>query len=220
MDQLNARAWILHWSLFMFFSNIEKTKSFIDLTQESSYEITMEVLCRHLLRYLLAALLLNHKKDTLRVVSEFVKKTGHKYADNFTEFIQILTQTFAFDQLPGVLEKLKQDCDKDYFLHPYADTVINEAKILIVNVYAKVYSAINVEYMSKVSCLSPENAIGSAQTAIKENGMYCTISEDKKLIVVTPQETNLNKRIADKGKELEERTKKLQEKLQPAVQSA
>jgi len=35
------------------------------------------------------------------------------------------------------------------------------------------------------------------------------LSADKKTIVVTLQDSNVNKRIAEKGKELEARTKKL-----------
>jgi len=108
MEQLNGRAWILHWSLLVFFKQEDKVKSFLELAQEENYDLTMQLMCRHLLRYLFASLLLSKRKDSLTILSGFVKETSYKYADEFTEFIQALTKTFSFDSIPTILAKLQE----------------------------------------------------------------------------------------------------------------
>ncbi len=161
-----------------------------------------------------ASLLLAHRKDAISILSELVKKIAYKYTDNFTDLITTLTQSFTFDQIPAVLSKIKEDCEKDFFLHPHCETLMKEAQGLVVQVYSKLYSVINVEYVAKISGLAAEAAIEVTQAAVKGSGMRGTLTEDKKNIMITLEDTNMNKEIAEKGKELEERTKKLQDRLQ------
>ena len=61
-----------------------------------------------MLRYLFASVLLGDKKDALKILSKFIKETAYKYVDEFTELIQILTHSFAFDAVPENLAKLKK----------------------------------------------------------------------------------------------------------------
>lgn len=108
MEQLNARAWLLHWSLFIFFAEPAQTKMFMELALEPAYDLTMELMCRHLGRYLFVAALLTRRKDCLRLLSNFVQRTLHKHSDECTEFVLSLTRSFNFDQIPPLLAKLKQ----------------------------------------------------------------------------------------------------------------
>jgi translation initiation factor 3 subunit E len=108
MEQLNGRAWLLHWSLFLFFKHEDKVKSFLELSLESNYDLTMELMCRHLLRYLFGSLLISKKKDALSTLKGFVKETSYKFSDEYTEFVRVLTMTFAFDSIPTILAKLQK----------------------------------------------------------------------------------------------------------------
>ncbi len=102
-------------------------------------------------------------------------------------------------------------CENDYFLHPYADKILAEARATVVRVYSSIYSVISVDYIAKISGLKTEQATTAAMESIIARGMKPTFVADKKSIMVTLEELNVNKRIADKGKELEERTHKLED---------
>ena len=106
-------------------------------------------------------------------------------------------------------------------MHPYADKVMFEAKTMVIQVYAKLYKIINVEYLAKMVDLGADKIIEITTAAIKENGMKDIVAEDKKTISVSLMELNINKKIFEKGKELEEKTKKLQDSLvQKGAESA
>jgi hypothetical protein len=68
---------------------------------------------------------------------------------------------------------------------------------------------IEVDELVKISGLKADRAIEIAQNEIKKHRTIGCLSVDKKTIVVSLQDSNVNKRIAEKGKELEERTRKL-----------
>jgi hypothetical protein len=95
-------------SLFLFFKQEEKAGLFAHLAFERSYELTMQQVCRHMLRYLFASLVLSKSPDTLLILHDFVVETEYKYVDEFTAFVKILTQSFTFDALPEALEKIKK----------------------------------------------------------------------------------------------------------------
>lgn len=70
-----------------------------------------------------------------------------------------------------------------------------------------------MDELVKIVELPADKVIEIAQNEIKEHRTTACLSTDKKTIVVTLQDSNVNRRIAEKGKELEERTKKLIEVL-------
>ena len=90
----------------------------------------------------------------------------------------------------------------------------------MINVYSKICHNINVGYIAKTTGFTAEQTIAVATDAVKEHGMGATVSEDKKTIAVSLIELSVNKRIAEKGKELEERTKKLQDFISHKVVEA
>jgi hypothetical protein len=92
----------LHWSLFIFFKQNGKAGLFIELALEPTYEIAFQMIGKHLIRYFIASLLLRKPKDELKILSSFLKENIFKYSDEFSEYAQILTQTFTFDNLPSI----------------------------------------------------------------------------------------------------------------------
>jgi len=190
---------------------------FLDLIFEPSYEAVIETMCRHLFRYLYAALLLSKNQDKVQILMEFVKRITHKYNDEFTDLILVLTDSFEFDKVGELLKKIHTECENDYFLHVYTENIMNESKALVLQIYTKVFASINTDYLIKMIDLPSEKCLELAQSAIKENGMKAIISPDKKNIKLELAESNMSAVIAKDGKELEMRTRKLQEKLQPNV---
>eukprot|EP00826_Nyctotherus_ovalis_P031870 TRINITY_DN2563_c0_g2_i14.p4 TRINITY_DN2563_c0_g2~~TRINITY_DN2563_c0_g2_i14.p4 ORF type:complete len:109 (-),score=50.58 TRINITY_DN2563_c0_g2_i14:65-391(-) len=104
-------------------------------------------------------------------------------------------------------------CETDYFLKEYGKEIVEGVEELVVRSYSKIYSVIVVDKLVKVSGLPADKAIEIALDEIKEHRTVGSLSEDKKTITVTLQDSNVNRQIAKKGNELEERTRKLIEVL-------
>lgn len=104
-------------------------------------------------------------------------------------------------------------CEGDYFLKEYGKEIVEGVEELVARSYAKIYSVIAVDKLVRISGLPADKAIEIALDEIKEHRTVGCLSGNKKTITVSLQDSNVNKRIAEKGKELEERTKKLVEAL-------
>lgn len=60
---MQEKAWLMHWSLFVFFNKENALNELIALFQ--GYITTIQTLCPHLLRYVTAAILLSENTDNL-----------------------------------------------------------------------------------------------------------------------------------------------------------
>jgi translation initiation factor 3 subunit E len=112
LAQLNGRTWLLHWSLLLFFRDPSQVYLFAQLAFDPPYEMSMQLMSRHLVRYLFVSLLLSQREDTLPACDHFLKQTAFKYTDEFTAFVQTLTQSFAFDSMPATLAAMQKVYDR------------------------------------------------------------------------------------------------------------
>jgi translation initiation factor 3 subunit E len=84
LAQVHARAWLIHWSLFVFFNHENGRNSIIDLFFQERYMQSIQAEAPHLLRYLAAAVITNKRrrsmlKDLVRVLrNEHVRRPHHR----------------------------------------------------------------------------------------------------------------------------------------------
>ena len=195
----------------MFFSDKKNAATFHEFALEPGYELIMLTVCFYLIRYVIASLLIEKGKKNTNNVLLILDKMGDNLHDSFVEFIKNIERNFDFDKALNDIEEIKKICESDYFLKNYLKEIVEGARELTVRSYAKIYNVLDLEKMAKFSGLPVEKVVEIAQTEIKENGLIGTLSADKKIITVTLKEFNMNRKIAEKGHELEERTKKFVE---------
>eukprot|EP00826_Nyctotherus_ovalis_P031874 TRINITY_DN2563_c0_g2_i5.p2 TRINITY_DN2563_c0_g2~~TRINITY_DN2563_c0_g2_i5.p2 ORF type:complete len:178 (-),score=76.74 TRINITY_DN2563_c0_g2_i5:65-598(-) len=173
----------------------------------------LETVCIHLLRYVIVSLILARSKDILGLALPVVDKMEDRFGDEFGELVKILGRSFAYEEVPEIVKRIGKMCETDYFLKEYGKEIVEGVEELVVRSYSKIYSVIVVDKLVKVSGLPADKAIEIALDEIKEHRTVGSLSEDKKTITVTLQDSNVNRQIAKKGNELEERTRKLIEVL-------
>lgn len=68
----------------------------------------IETVCIHLIRYVIASLILAKNTSTLKLILPVLDKKGDKYNDQFTQFIEILGQTFTYDKIPTITKQIRK----------------------------------------------------------------------------------------------------------------
>ncbi len=122
LDQLSKRAWLLHWSLFVFFQQAEGGReALVEFFFQEKYVNTIQTYCPWLLRYLAFAIVTDkrhwhdRKKDNLL---KMITLETYEYSDPITEFVAALMRDSDFAGAQSKLEGCAEALSQDYFLAP------------------------------------------------------------------------------------------------------
>ncbi|CAE6502266.1 eukaryotic translation initiation factor 3 subunit E [Rhizoctonia solani] len=145
---LTARAWLLHWSLFVCINkNVPSgPQTFLEMALAPAYLNTIQVSCPWLLRYVSAAAVLvgRHRDDVVRVV----QMESYQYSDPVTRFLTALYVDFDFEGAREALGAAGGVLEADFFLGAYAPEFVDAARCLISDAYCRVHHTINIEQLS------------------------------------------------------------------------
>ena len=154
LQLLHYRTWFIHWSLFVYFNHPKGRDDLVQLflnsssNQANAYLNTLQTNAPHLLRYLTAAVIINPGKKNERTLKELVKviqQESYAFHDPITEFVECLYVHFDFD---GAQQKLR-DCtnvlQNDFFLVGSADDFIENARLLIFEIFCRIHHCIRLE---------------------------------------------------------------------------
>lgn len=173
MQILANRAFLLHTSLFLFFSHkssegdydalidfYANEKFFLNILFFSiitnyifyiSYLNTIQMICPHLIRYLAAALILSKNSQkygsfNLNSFVNLLQKETCEYTDNLIEFIRSALINFNFQHAQTLIKKIKNDFEHDFFLAAKADAIIHNLQTILFEEYCKIYRFIEIRY--------------------------------------------------------------------------
>ncbi|KAG8706491.1 eukaryotic translation initiation factor 3 subunit E [Ceratobasidium sp. 394] len=145
---LTARAWLLHWSLFICISkNVPNgPQTFLDMALAPAYLNTIQVACPWLLRYVSAAAVLvsRHRDEVVRVV----QMEAYQYSDPITRFLTALYVDFDFEGAREALGAAEGVLEADFFLGTFASEFVDAARCLISEAYCRVHQTINIAELS------------------------------------------------------------------------
>jgi translation initiation factor 3 subunit E len=211
LDQIRLRGWLLHAGLFVHLNQREGFDSLIDFYYEKNYLTTMENLCPWLLRYLTVAVVLSKKRRSLitEILSE-IQSMKYLYSDPITEFIECLFNDFDFDEAQKKLSDCKIVLTYDFFLSSCADKFLEEARLLIFELYCAINKRVDLRMLASKLELSEEDAekwmvnmvrgtmVGSAQDAKVD-------SAGKQVIMPSPVNTT-HAVVVERSRDLTERS--------------
>ncbi|KAG8711505.1 eukaryotic translation initiation factor 3 subunit E [Ceratobasidium sp. 395] len=127
---LTARAWLLHWSLFICISkNVPNgPQTFLEMALAPAYLNTIQVACPWLLRYVSAAAVLvsRHRDEVVRVV----QMEAYQYSDPITRFLTALYVDFDFEGAREALGAAEGVLEADFFLATFANEFVDAASEL------------------------------------------------------------------------------------------
>lgn len=149
--QLQARTWLLHWSLFVHF-NGESLQGLLDMFLAPAYLNTIQTSCPHLLRYLVAAAVLyrkNARRNHIRDLVRITQMEQYQYSDPVTQFLQDLYVDFNFDAAKDRLAVAEEVVRNDFFLSGFADEFVENARWLVSEVYCKIHQRIDIRWVPR-----------------------------------------------------------------------
>mmetsp|Transcript_25696 Transcript_25696/g.22710 ORF Transcript_25696/g.22710 Transcript_25696/m.22710 type:complete len:205 (-) Transcript_25696:214-828(-) len=166
MHVLANRIQLAHTALMHYFTEKyteEGLDSFIDLCLRESYISAIQVGAPHLVRYLLAAFVLqksspkfdlNKLTNLLPSISEQVCK----YNDSLSKFLKALLEDFDFKTAHKLIQNFKTEFEGDYFLGKHIQTLINNAQTIFFEVYCKIYRKIEIKVVANYLGVNIEDA--------------------------------------------------------------
>ncbi|TID29253.1 hypothetical protein CANINC_002049 [Pichia inconspicua] len=155
IEQLKLRNWMIHNSLFIYFSEKELTdpshlSTMNELFMSSSYSSTIEASSPWILRYIIASILYTKDFRRLKDIAKAVEIESYEYQDPFTTLINVLTTSFEFHRLASIIEEIKIVAETDFFLnHLNKDILLANIYELSIKNILKVYKTATAKDLQK-----------------------------------------------------------------------
>lgn len=205
VDQLNQRAWLLHWGLFIFLNQPNGCDLLFDFFSEKVYLQTLENLCPWLLRYYSCAALLSAKRrHIMRVALEEIQSISYLYSDPFTQLVESLYDRFDLDEAQGYLTQCLSAMKQDFFLHSFEEKFLLEVRVSMCEVHCGLNRRVDMTMLSEKMQLSEDEAekwmVDMVRGAVALDGAKID-SSGKQVIMPVPTQTG-HKQVIDRTREL------------------
>jgi translation initiation factor 3 subunit E len=208
-QQLQQRAWLLHWTLFVCFDHEQNRPYLLDLFLQDKYLNTIQVACPHLLRYLVAAAIANktRRRNLLSELAQIVDAEQHTFRDPVTEFLRLLLVEFDFDGAQRSLKECERLCAADFFLSVILADFMEGARTLLLETYLKIHTCVSLSAVTQRF----EQSTEQIQTLIAsmQDRLPATIDTAADQIQIGNSAQSVYQQVLDKAKPLVARTQAL-----------
>merc|ERR1712004_512794 len=140
LSLLQWRTWLLHWSLFVFFTEdsknpkggCSKSSDIVNLfLNTEEYRNAIETICPWMLRYLAVVIVTSKNLDqkNYKQLIRLIDQEHYNYSDPITDFLLCFNVHYDFDEAQVKLQQSERVLKSDYFLHQYAHELIRNARL-------------------------------------------------------------------------------------------
>lgn len=204
LKQLQQRTWLIHWSLFIWFSVDNGLAEMTEFFFSDKILNTIQTNCPHILRYLTIATIINkrrtqtRKKNFLKDVVRLLLQEQGAHSDPTTEFLLAIYRDFDFELAHQKLKVCEQVVKNDFFLdqNGIGDEFLASARLLMLETYCKVHKCIDItELAARLDIegdLQPE-----VMKLIRECRVEAKIDSEKNQVVMTTSSPSIHKHISD-----------------------
>eukprot|EP01038_Epipyxis_sp_PR26KG_P006043 gene6043-8320_t len=224
IDQLRQRAWLMHWSLFVFWNHREGVELLADFFSEKAYLQTLENLCPWLLRYYTAAVILspNRRTTILKDILSEISSMSYQYSDPITSFLESLFDQFDFDAAQIKLQECRELVQNDFFLQFSADKFMHEARMLICEMYCTIHRKVDLTMLAEKLHLTDEEAekwmVNLVRGSAAGPRLDATIDSSGKQVIISPPIKSTHKQIVESTRELSTRSGILSSNLENLIE--
>jgi hypothetical protein len=198
VTSLSDTAWLLHLALFISFPR--KPSFFVDLALSEKYRSTMKLTSRHLLRYLVASLLL--LKDPR--ISQIKDIAVSDNDDLLVQLLKCTQRTFDFEEALGVIKQVEAELVHDVFLKSFTEAVVSEAKKSLVFSYLTIYSQVSIPDLARQLGMTPDEAEALIVELARDGQLQVQIEDG--VVRKEEKKTDFYSQIEDKLKHLQLRS--------------
>lgn len=151
--QLQQRAWLVTWSLFVFFNIPDGRVKMIEFMMGDAKLLNaIQTSCPHLLRYLTCAVIINRKslrstnysKNILKDLSRILLTEKDTYTDPLIGFLLAVYQEFDFKKAHVFLKQAEVLLQNDFFLGYSTEEFMENARLLLFEAYTKIHKIIEI----------------------------------------------------------------------------
>ena len=194
LQQLQARTWLLHWSLFVYFNHEQGRTLLLETFLAPAYLNTIQTACPWILRYLASAAILARKasggmtssrvRHSLKEIVRVVQTEEHQFNDPVTNFLKELYLEFDFESAQRELTTAVQVVENDFFLGEFKDEFLDNARYLISEAYCRIHHKIDIADLSERLNLSRDEGEKWIVNLIREARMGADAKIDLEKVCV------------------------------------
>lgn len=222
--KLQSRAWLLHWSLFIYFNTdngLEELVKFfnVDMKNDRGEKAekrpnrdTILTYTPWLLRYLAVAIV----SDKDQWHSKWSKNLGlaiavesYEYSDPITEFVFCLLREFDFQSAQEKLAKCEEVLSNDFFLVNHRDIFMSNAREFIFETYCSIHLTIDIDMLATNLNLDKEAAERWVIDLIDVLDLKAKIDSASSHVEMETRYPSIYQQIQDKTRELSRATFRL-----------
>ncbi|KAL5501750.1 INT6 [Sanghuangporus vaninii] len=231
LSQLQARTWLLHWSLFVYFNHSQGRTQLLETFLAPSYLNTIQNACPWILRYLATAAVLSRKasaaggstssrvRHSLKEIVKVVQTEEYQYSDPITKFLKELYLEFDFEAAQRELTTAVQVVENDFFLQEFKDDFLDNARYLISEAYCRIHHKIDISDLSERLNLSRDEGEKWIVNLIRETrmGADAKIDLEKNIIEINRPPVPVYQNVIEKTRGLAFRTQAIGAAIEKTV---
>jgi len=205
IEQLQQRAWLLHWSLFVNFRTENGSSNVVELFFQSSYLNTIQTTCPHLLKYLTCAVITNtqRRRSEVNDLVRILQQEEYSYQDPLTDFLKCLLIDFDFEGAQQKLSQCETLISNDYFLENYQEAFLENARLFIFETYCRIHQCIDIQMLAdKLSIKDKEEAELWIVNLIRNAKLDAKIDSERGQVIMGNQYPTFYEQVIDKTKSL------------------
>jgi len=173
---------------------------------------TVQINCPHLLRYLTCAVIVNkRRKNVLKDIVRVIMLEREHYADPLTDFLRVLYVEFDFESAHQHLQQAQKLIATDFFLGFVADELLEQARQLVFETYARVHSCIDITLLVRRLDMKSGDSEQKMVELIRrlDQRIDVKIDSNKNQIIIETRAPSIYQQVIDKTDMLSTRTTQL-----------
>ncbi len=159
---LHSRAWLVHWSLFVYFNHPAGRTLLLETFLAPAYLNTIQSAAPWVLRYVAVSAVLSRRaqaggaaagpvssrvRHAIREVVKVVQLEEYQYSDPVTKFLKELYVEFDFEAAQHQLQLAERVVGNDFFLSEFREEFLDNARYLISEAYCRIHQRIDIAYV-------------------------------------------------------------------------
>ncbi|RKP07229.1 eIF3 subunit 6 N terminal domain-containing protein [Thamnocephalis sphaerospora] len=215
VQQLEHRAWLIHWSLFVFFNHPRGRDGIIDTFFQPNFLNTIQNVCPWIVRYLAAAVVNNRRrKNYMKDLVRVIQQTSYMYQDPVTKFITSLFVDYDFDAAQLMLKECEKLLENDFFLCGTLDEFLENARYYITETYCRIHSRIDIASLAQRLNLEKDEGEKWLVNLIRDTRMDAKIDFAENAFVMNTTFPTVQQQMIERTKNLVMRTQILSSKIE------
>ncbi|KAI9443654.1 eukaryotic translation initiation factor 3 subunit 6, partial [Lactarius indigo] len=174
---LHSRAWLVHWSLFVYFNHPAGRTLLLETFLAPAYLNTIQSAAPWVLRYLAVSAVLSRRAQAGGGGAPVSSRVRHairevyQYADPVTKFLKELYVEFDFEAAQHQLQLAERVVGNDFFLSEFREEFLDNARYLISEAYCRIHQRIDIADLSARLNLSPTKVKSGSSTSSSDTRM-------------------------------------------------